>query len=93
LADEDTGIGFLVQDFDADGCEGGGNEEHPEYPAPSSSFADEPTADGADHWAEKRTHPIDGGCHSSLLAWKEICNDASANGQAARTSNACEEAE
>lgn len=61
--------------------------------SPPSSFSNKSTAYWANDWAEEGSSTIDGCRHPTLLTTKQICNDASSNGQTTRASNSRKETE
>lgn len=90
-ADDDRGVGFMVQALDPKRSHATGNQQNPEYPAPAGTLGNEASADRADDWTEERTETPDGGCTSPVLDFEEIRDLTSTQRDASRATDSGKE--
>ena len=93
VAHQHAVVRLLVEEFDAEGHDGRGDQEHPVDPAPAGALGDEAARDGADDGSEEGSQGEDGGGEAALVRLEQVGNDAAADGNASGASDAGKEAE
>lgn len=90
-AEDDARVGLAIEFPNEDGDEGGRDEEDPEDPAPAGTLGEEAAADGTEDRPEEWAKSVDGGGSATLFSGEEIADDAAADGQTARATDAGKE--